>query len=220
MFERFSGEDYMIIDHLTVGTFETNCYVLRASETAKACLIIDIGLESAGLIEFLKDKSLRAAGVVFTHGHVDHIGGVEVLRQEYPEVKVYIHKLDAEMLTGQKYNLSALAGVSFRTGPAEFCVDEGEKIEEAGIKLEVVHTPGHTAGGICLYCKNENIIFTGDTLFAGSVGRTDFPGGHPEQLIASIKKKLCILPDETVCYPGHGPVTSIAREKKQNPFLQ
>lgn len=210
----------MKIDRLVLGAYQTNCYILRAGEAAKDCLIIDTGLAADELVDFLKVHNLNPAAVVLTHGHADHITGLAALRSRFPDIKVYIHKLDAEMLTGEKDNLSAMAGISFSPEPADFSLEEGDVIEQANIKLDVLHTPGHTPGGICLYSKADDIVFVGDTLFADSVGRTDIPGGSATQLIKSIKEKLCILPDETVCYPGHGPATTIAQEKAHNQFLQ
>ena len=223
----------MEIDRLILGAYQTNCYVLRNSETATDCLIIDPGLEAgeagfdpvqpfglAGdLIDFLKGHKFNPVAVVLTHGHIDHIAGVAALRQDYPDIKVYIHKLDAKMLTEPQHNLSALAGVMFKTEPADVLVEDKSTIEEAGVKLEVLHTAGHTPGGVCLYWKDEGIVFTNDTLFADSIGRADFPGGSMTQLVSSIRDRLFTLPDETQVYPGHGPVTTIAHEKTQNPFL-
>lgn len=210
----------MEIEHLILGSYETNCYILRESETAKDCLIIDTGLEAAALIEFLQSQELNPVSAVFTHGHADHITGIPLLRENYPEIKIYIHKLDGKMLTRATSNLSVLAGRIFRTRPADFLIEEPDVIEAAGIKLQVLYTPGHTQGGICLYSKDEQVVFSGDALFAGSVGRTDMPGGNMTQLIEGIKEKLLPLPEETVVYPGHGPVTTIGQEKVGNPFLQ
>jgi glyoxylase-like metal-dependent hydrolase (beta-lactamase superfamily II) len=210
----------MKIDRLILGAYQTNCYILRESKAAKDCLIIDTGLEAGELVDFLQRHNLNPVAVVLTHGHADHVTGLVALRGRFPHIKVYIHKLDAEMLTGEKDNLSAMAGVLFSSEPADFSLEEGDVIEQANIKLDVLHTPGHTPGGICLYSKDEGIVFVGDTLFADSVGRTDMPGGSATQLIKSIKQKLCILPDETVVYPGHGPQTTISQEKENNPFLQ
>jgi len=208
------------IDRFVLGAYQTNCYVLRDSAAAKDCLIVDTGLEAGELVDFLQKHKLNPVAVVLTHGHVDHITGLAEVREKYPGIKVYIHKLDAEMLTGAASNISALMGQPFSTAPADFVCEEGDVIESAGIKLEVVHTPGHTPGGICLYSRNEEIVFVGDTLFADSIGRTDFPGGSMTQLVKSIKEKLLTLPDDTVVYPGHGPITTIAQEKQNNPFLQ
>jgi len=210
----------MKIEHLILGSYETNCYIVRENEAVKDCMIIDTGLEAEALIDFLKAGELNPKAAVFTHGHADHITGIPLLRDNYPDIRIYIHKLDAGMLTRATSNLSFLSGMIFRTKPADELIEEGEVIEAGGVKLEVFHTPGHTQGGISLYSKDENILFSGDTLFAGSVGRTDMPGGNMRQLMESIKCKLLPLPEETVVYPGHGPATTIGQEKVSNPFLQ
>ena len=210
----------MIIDRLMLGAYETNCYVLRSSETARDCLIIDAGLGAGKLINFLKEHELNPLAVVLTHGHIDHIAGVAALRTEFPDIRVHIHKLDADMLTEPHTNLSAMTGGNFSIEPAEFSLDEQSIIEQAGVKLSVLHTPGHTRGGICLYSEDEGIVFTDDALFADSIGRTDFPNGNMSQLLNGIKEKLFTLPDETKVYPGHGPITSIAHEKSNNPFFR
>jgi len=202
----------MKIDHLILGAFQTNCYVLRESRTAEDCLIIDTGLQAGRLIGFLKEHKLNPVAVVLTHGHPDHVAGVAALRESFPDIKVSIHKLDAEMLSSSiVLRPSSIAPI--------LLLEEQGVIEQAGIKLEVLHTPGHTPGGICLYSKDERIVFTDDALFADSVGRTDL-GGNMAQLIKSIREKLLTLPDDTKVYPGHGPVTTIAHEKAHNQFLQ
>ncbi len=209
----------MEIEHLILGEFQTNCYIVRRSKRATDCLIIDAGLDADKIIDFLEAGKLNPLAVILTHGHIDHIAGLEQLRLHYPDLKVYIHKQDAQMLTGEKENLSELMGVSFRTGPANCILTDGQSIELAGIKLKVIHTPGHTPGGICLYSEKDRILFSGDSLFSDSVGRTDFPGGSMSQLVKSIKDNLLTLPAETIVYPGHGPLTSIGRERQTNPFL-
>ncbi len=210
----------MKIDRLILGEFETNCYVLRSSEAVKECLIVDAGLGAEKLIKLLHEDKLNPVSIVLTHGHIDHIEGVSALRAEFPDIKVYIHKLDAEMLTEPYTNLSAMTGAAFSVEPADFLLEEQSVIEQADIKLSVLHTPGHTPGGICLYCEDEGIVFTDDALFADSIGRTDFPNGNMEQLLQGIREKLFTLPDETKVYPGHGPMTTIAHEQKYNPFLR
>lgn len=210
----------MKIDHLTLGSYQTNCYILRKTKVATECLIVDTGLQANQPVDFLRQNNLNPAAVVLTHGHADHIAGVGAVCKSWPDIKVYIHKRDAEMLTGQRPNLSEMTGQPFSTKPADFLIEEPDVIEQAGIKLQVLHTPGHTPGGICLYSKQQGIVFVGDTLFAGSVGRTDLANGSMTQLIKSIKEKLCVLPDETIVYPGHGPSTTISQEKAHNPFLQ
>lgn len=210
----------MKIDRLILGEFQTNCYVVRADESASDCLVVDSGLDARDLIGFLKQHQLTPLAVVLTHGHVDHIVGTAALRQNFPQIRVYIHKLDAPMLIDAQANLSAFAGLAFTTEPADILLVEGDIIEQAGITLRVFHTPGHTPGGICLYAEQEGLVFVGDTLFADSVGRTDFPGGDMDQLIEGIRTKLLILPDATAIYPGHGMRTTIGREKRSNPYIQ
>ena len=210
----------MKIDHLILGAYETNSYVLRQNDTSRDCLIIDTGLNAGVLIDFLTERKLNPFAIVFTHGHVDHIGGATALRSRFPAMKVYIHKLDAEMLSEPQANLSGMTGMPFRTEPEDVSLTEQDVVKQAEIELLVLHTPGHTPGGISLYSKQDGVAFVGDTLFADSVGRTDFPGGSMPQLISSIKEKLFVLPDETKVYPGHGPATTIAHEKAYNPFIQ
>ena len=216
----------MKIDYLILGEYQTNCYVLRKeslglrnNESAQDCLVIDPGLEAGELIEFLDEKKLNPITVLLTHGHIDHIAGVSALRNRYPEIKVYIHNLDAEMLTEPKINLSAMTGSAFVTEAEDVSLKERDIIDLAGVKLLVLHTPGHTPGGISLYSKEDGVVFVGDTLFADSIGRTDFPGGSTSQLLGSVREKLFTLPEETQVYPGHGPATTIAAEKAHNPFF-
>ena len=209
----------MRIDRLVLGEFETNCYVVRTDGSAADCLVVDTGLDVTGLLDFLRRNKLNPVALILTHGHIDHIAGVNALHSRFPDIKIYIHKLDAEMLDDAAGNLSLMAGSSFTAGKADRLIDEGDTIDKAGIRLRVIHTPGHTPGGICLYSEKDGVIFVGDTLFAGSIGRTDFPNGDMRQLIEGIKHKLLVLPDDTVVYPGHGPETTIGREKTDNPFL-
>jgi len=210
----------MKIDTFVLGDYETNCYILRENDSAKDCLIIDIGLGFDRLIDFLVQNKLNPLAVILTHGHIDHIAGVGALRSDFPDTMVYIHKLDAEMLTEADSNLSVMTGQIFTTQPPDLVIEDKSIIDHAGIKLEVLHTPGHTPGGICLYSAEEGIVFTDDALFADSVGRTDFPGGSMTQLINSIRAKLLTLPDDTIVYPSHGPESTIAQEKTNNQFLQ
>ncbi len=209
----------MIIDHLVVGDYETNCYVIRKESGARQCLIIDVGMDPDAVISYLeKIKSLPEA-VVFTHGHADHIAGLSAVREKYPDMKTVIHKKDAEMITDPEKNLSMLAGGEFWTYPAEIQIFHQEEISFADVSFSVFRTPGHTPGGMCLYNSTEKALFCGDTLFAGSIGRTDFPGGSHDQLINSIKEHILTLPDDTKVLPGHGPSTTIGQEKAVNPYL-
>ncbi len=209
----------MKIDRLILGDFQTNCYVVRRDEAATECLIVDAGLDAADLLAFLDEHRLSPTAVVLTHGHIDHIGGLTALRQQYPALRVYVHALDADLMADPRANLSIFAGAPVKAEPADALLEEADTIQEAGITLKVLHTPGHTPGGICLYAESEALVFSGDTLFAEGVGRTDFPGGDATQLLESIRSRLLMLPDATAVYPGHAMRTTIAHEKAHNPFL-
>jgi hydroxyacylglutathione hydrolase len=209
----------MKIDYLILGGYQTNCYVLRQNDAVQDCLIIDPGLEADELLDFLEEQKLNPLAVILTHGHIDHIAGVTALRSRFPEIKLYIHKLDANMLSEPVNNLSTLTGAGFTTEPEDVSLQDGDEISLAGVKLLVLHTPGHTPGGISLYSKQDGVVFVGDTLFVDSIGRTDFPGGSMSQLLNSVRLKLFTLPEKTEVYPGHGPATTIAAEKAHNPFF-
>ena len=210
----------MNIHDIVLGELQTNGYVLTSDDADGKCLIIDSGLENSQLISYLKEMNLTPEAIILTHGHADHIVGVRDLRENFTDITVVIHKNDAEMLTNPMMNLSALTGMTFQTEPADTLLEGQQKISFAGIELEVLETPGHTPGGISLYSKDDNVVFAGDTLFSGSVGRSDFPGGSHDQLITSIKEKLMTLPPATKVYSGHGYMTTISHEKNTNPFLR
>jgi len=213
----------MQIDKLVLGDYENNCYIVRKDKDSSDCLVIDTGLSSEPLIDFLKEKNLNPLVLILTHGHGDHIAGVGSLRKNFSKIKVCIHKADANMLTDYLSNFSSLLGQRIEYSPADIILEDSGEIEFAGIKLSILHTPGHTPGGICLYNKQDNVLFSGDTLFAGSVGRTDFSGQDTrksfEQIIENIRKKLMVLPDDTAVLPGHGPESTIEQEKLNNPYL-
>jgi glyoxylase-like metal-dependent hydrolase (beta-lactamase superfamily II) len=208
------------IDRLALGEVQTNCYVVRVDEAATDCLVIDPGADPEPLVELLQRQHLNPVATILTHGHADHIAGVATLRRDHPQMRVYIHRLDAPMLGDPEANLSVFVGMMFATEPADVLLEDGDTIDLAGIKLAVLHTPGHTPGGICFYAAQEGVVFAGDALFAGSIGRSDFPGGDERQLVEGIRTKLLTLPDATAVYPGHGMRTSIGREKRANPYVR
>jgi hydroxyacylglutathione hydrolase len=208
------------IDTFVLGDFETNCYVVRSTNQAKECLIIDPGYEAESVVEFLKEKDLAPKRILLTHGHCDHIAGIAVLQENFDPIPISISCEDDKMLTHSRHNLSLLMGQPLKFAPPDDEIAAGDVIELDGVRLEVLATPGHTPGGVSFYCPQEELIFTGDTLFAGSVGRTDFPGGSMSTLLQSIREQLLVLPDQTKVYSGHGPATTIGQEKRGNPFIQ
>lgn len=210
----------MKITNIILGEYQTNSFCVTAEDSAKDCLIVDTGLSPQPLIDHLQNGELNPVVVIYTHGHLDHTFGVKALRENWPNIKVAIHKDDADMLTDASKNLSAAMGMPLEFSPADIILNDGDQVDFAGVKFKVIHTPGHTPGGISLYSESEKLLFAGDTLFATSIGRTDFPGGNHDLLITSIRTKLLVLPDETKVYTGHGPETTIGQEKKFNPFIQ
>jgi glyoxylase-like metal-dependent hydrolase (beta-lactamase superfamily II) len=205
---------------MEVGALGTNCYIIGCEETREAA-VIDPGGDPGRILGELSRHNLKLSKIINTHGHVDHIGGNRKLKEE-SQAELIIHTADAAMLTSSGRNLSLLSGFAI-TGPAaDRTVKEGDQIKVGNtVTLEVIETPGHTPGGISLKLDvgEKVLIFVGDTLFNGSIGRTDFPGGSYRQLIDSIKQKLMVYPDDTEIYPGHGPGTTVGFEKTHNPFL-
>lgn len=188
-----------------------NCYIVADPSLGDACLI-DPGGEPGRIKDFLKKKGYSVKFIINTHGHGDHILG-----NGYFGAPVYIHKLDADFLTDPDKNLSGIFGFLFKSPKASKLLEDGDKILLGGLELEVMHTPGHTPGGISI--KLDGVVFTGDTLFAGGIGRTDLAGGDEDILLSSIRKKLFALDDKVTVYPGHGPESTIGEEKKSNPFF-
>lgn len=209
----------MKIDCLALGDFQTNCYVLRSSDTDTDCLIIDPGFNSEELVKFLQQESLTPKKILLTHGHCDHIAGIGLVRETFGNIPVSISENDATMLTSGRENLSMHMGSLIRFDPADETISHGDVIEMGQLKLQALATPGHTPGGMSFYDSQDKLVFCGDTLFAGSVGRVDFPGGDMNVLLQSIRQQLFTLPDDTKVYTGHGPTTTIGTEKQTNPYL-
>jgi hydroxyacylglutathione hydrolase len=199
--------------------FEENTYVVWQPPRNEA-LVIDPGLEPDLILDFLREQALIACAILNTHGHADHIGGNTLVKAAYPTAPLMIGHGDAIMLTDADANLSAPFGMPITSPVADRLLREGDVVEEAGIRLEVLEIPGHSPGHIVFVYRGQPcLVFGGDVLFRGSVGRTDFPGGSSQRLFEGIRRKLFVLPPDTVVYSGHGPVTTVAHERRTNPFV-
>ncbi len=199
--------------------FAENTYVAWQPGRSDA-LVIDPGLEPDAILDFLREQGLTPAALLNTHGHADHIGGNAALKAAFPEVPLLIGVNDAPLLTDAEANLSAPFGMPITSPPADAVLREGDVIDYAGIRLEVLDIPGHSPGHVVFAYRDEPVlVFGGDVLFRGSIGRTDFPGGDHHLLLDGIRRKLFPLPADSVVYSGHGPVTTIGQEKRFNPFV-
>jgi len=201
----------------TLGSLGTKCYFLINEELLEA-LVVDPADRGDQIERLLAEQGLTLKGILLTHGHADHILAVEELRRKY-KVPVLAHCLEEDILGDPAKNLS----VGIFRKPIQILADrlleDEEVVDLAGLSLRVLHTPGHTPGGCCYYSEADGVLISGDTLFCGSVGRTDFPGGSMSTLVRSIQEKLLVLPNETVVYPGHMDTTTIGHERKWNPYL-
>jgi len=206
----------MILEKVTVGPMQVNCYILAAGKNDPA-IIIDPGAEFRKIKAILDKYALKPAFVVNTHGHYDHIGCDDKF-----EVPVYIHRDDEVLLKNASLNLSAIFALGYEVKSEIRPLEEGHILESENIRLKVLHIPGHTAGGIALKMlkPDERIVFTGDNLFCQGIGRSDLAGGDEKLLIKSIREKLLSLPDDTMIYPGHGPSSTIGEEKAHNSFFR
>jgi hydroxyacylglutathione hydrolase len=206
----------MIFEAITVGSYMSNCYIL-GSEKTKEAAIIDPGAEFNKIDGKIKELEVTPKMIILTHAHGDHIGAVLEFIEEY-HIPVYIHEDDAKALVDSNINLTKVLFSKEVTINPDVKVKDGDKIILGDLEFEIIHTPGHTPGGISI--KVENIMMTGDTLFNRSIGRTDFPGGSFDQIIDSIRNKIFKYDDETIVYPGHNSPTTIESEKIGNPFIR
>jgi len=201
-----------------LGPLQTNCYVISNKE--KKCLIFDPGEQGEMFVKEIRNLRLKPLAIVLTHAHFDHIGAVEVVREAF-SIPVYIHQAEKNWLMDASKNGSAryteLPLVEAK--PADVLIEQDGLLEIGSFSCEMFHTPGHSPGSITYWFKEDGFAIVGDTLFQGSIGRTDLPHGNDKQLLQSINNKILTLPDETVCYPGHGGPTTPQEEKRHNPFL-
>ena len=207
----------MKIQNFVLGMVGTNCYLV-VNEEEKQCILIDPAVYSGEIAEQIRREGLDLRAILLTHGHFDHIRGIDGFRKEFPEIPVYAHREEEALLKDASMNASLEFGRQYTFSGAAYAED-GDVLDLAGMQFQVIHTPGHTIGGCCYYLQEEKVLFSGDTLFRESIGRTDFPTGNGGQLMRSIREKLFTLPEETAVYPGHMERTTIGDEKKYNPYF-
>lgn len=199
-----------------VGQIGTNCYILFL-ESQKEAVIVDPGAQGGYLVEKCKELGVTPKAIFLTHGHFDHILGIDEVKRWYPDIKIYAGEHEKNTLMDPSVNLSGGFGGSGYTVLADVWLKDGEQVTVAGIDFKVIHTPGHTTGSVCFLIPEEEVLISGDTLFQESLGRTDFPMGNQSQIIHSIREKLFVLPQNTLVYPGHGDMTTIGHEIVYNP---
>jgi glyoxylase-like metal-dependent hydrolase (beta-lactamase superfamily II) len=216
------------IHAFTLGPFETNCYIVAPPATPpttqashpRPCWIIDASFAPAPLLRHLQHHHLAPEALILTHAHADHIAGIPDVKRAFPALPVWIHEAEADWLEDPERNLSAQFGVPISLPPPDRLLRAGDTLHLGALSWRVIHTPGHSPGGIALFHEPSATSLVGDTLFASSIGRTDLPGGDMDTLAHSIRTRLYTLPDATRVLPGHGPETTIAKEKRSNPYVR
>ncbi len=208
------------VETIVSALFSQNAFVVWRAGSPDA-LIVDPGFDPDSILEVIRHERLTPVAILNTHGHADHIAGNHAIRAAFPAAPLVIGRNEAHLLTDAEANLSAAFGMPILSPPADRLVDDGERLELAGIEFLVREIPGHSPGSVVFIADRETppIVLVGDVIFAGSVGRHDFPGGSAKTLLTGIREKLLVLPDDAVLYPGHGPVTTIGEEKANNPFV-
>lgn len=206
----------MQVYRMAVGLMETNCYIIADEKTNEGA-VIDPGADGSLILDKIETSGLKLQYILLTHTHYDHIGAVAELKRA-TGAKLAVSEEDAAGLTDGRWNLSAYGGSPVEAAEADILLKDGDELLLGGQTIQVLSTPGHTKGGVCFLCGDE--LFSGDTLFALSVGRSDFPGGSMDMLVRSIQTKLMPLRDSVRVYPGHGPATTIGQEREGNPYIQ
>ena len=207
----------MQIKHLSLPPIGTNCYIIINEETNE-CLIVDPGSSPERIKAAVDELKLTPVAILLTHGHFDHAGAADEVSKLF-DIKIYAHEDEKETLENPENNLSG----NFMFEPVKYHADvylkDGQEVDLAGLHFRVIFTPGHTVGGCCYYFSYQSVLFSGDTLFYGAIGRTDFPGGSMSTLVNCVRDKLMVLPEDTVVYPGHDEATSIEEERIHNPYI-
>lgn len=209
------------LDVVVSAFFQENAYIAHF-DGRDDCLVFDPGFDHEAIVARIQELGLQPAAILNTHGHGDHIAGNAALKAVWPEIPLVIGANDASKLSNPAENLSRAHGADLVSPPADELISDGDVYRAAGFELEIYETPGHSIGHVVFVCKGASpwVVFGGDVLFQGSIGRTDFPDGSFEQLEASIRTKLYTLPDDTIVLPGHGPATTIGAEKQHNAFVR
>lgn len=210
------GSD-LTIHSVPLGAYQTNCHVVRSGGHL---WVVDAGYEPAPLLGLVEKSGLKPEAIVLTHAHSDHIAGIREVLVKFPGTPIWIATEERQWLGDPELNLSAYLGIGVTAPEASRLLNEGDVLELGETRWRVLHTPGHSPGGLSFVCDEHSVAIVGDALFAGSIGRTDFPGSSHEQLLESIRTKLYTLPDAMRVLPGHGPETTIGREKRTNPFVR
>lgn len=208
-------EKDMLLMRLVVGPLQVNCFII-ADEKTREAVVIDPGDDAPDILRIVREKGLTVRYIVNTHGHFDHVGANREIK-EATGAQILIHEEDAAVMASAPQHSAVFGMTAKASPPADRYVRHGDVISAGEVALKVLHTPGHSPGGICLL--EQGMVFTGDALFAGSIGRTDFPGGDLLTLLGSIRKNLMSLPDDTKVFSGHGPASTIGDEREENPFL-
>jgi glyoxylase-like metal-dependent hydrolase (beta-lactamase superfamily II) len=201
-----------------LGEYQTNCFVVHALNSSE-CWIVDCGLEPEAMFAWIERQKLRPAAILLTHTHLDHIAGVDEALSRFGALPLHVHEAEAGFCSDPMLNLSALIGMPTTCTEPDRLLSDGDTLKLAGTTWRVLHTPGHSPGGVCFVHDQSKQAIVGDTLFAGSVGRSDFPTSDPGKLRHSIQNVLMKLPDDMTIYPGHGPKTTIGRERRTNPYV-